>query len=212
MAPAYDELRILLTAYVQSWGGELSISKIKACLQLVSTEQVCHLLTTVENVFGYTAIHIAAINDHPEVITSLLDSLTAEQKYQLLMISGVFRKTPLHLAASAGRTVAAMCICNLVTTEQRYHLLTIQTVSGCTPLHFAARKGHIQIITHILDSVEPAQQIQLLDITDSYNRTVLESALQKNNQSTADLIKQYRSKAVIQRQKNPAHGKNSYYG
>ena len=98
----------------------------------------------------------------------------------------------LHNAAYTGHPEAAMCISNSLTAEQRYQLLTIQAMYGYTPLHYAAVGGHTELITHILDSVEPAPQIQLLD---HYTRTVLNEALQRNNQSTADLINQYRSTA-----------------
>ena len=204
MAPSpYDELNTLLTRYVEVVGSRLSIDRLRECLQSLSTEEVYQLLTTVRNKHRTTAIHLAVRRDHPEVITCLLDSVTAEQKYQLLMIQVVYGLTALHCAAYNGHTETAMCIYNSVTTEQRYQLLTIQANNGYTPLHWAAWRGHTELITHILDSVEPAQQIQLLDITDNKNRTVLDVALLGNNQSTADLIKQY-----YQRDITSADGKN----
>ena len=203
MAPSpYDELNTLLTRYLEVWGSELSIDRLRECLQSLSTEEVYQLLTTVRDEYKLTAIYIAAGRGHPEVITCLLDSVTAEQKYQLLMIQNVGGVTALHYAVFNGHAEAAMCIYNSVTTEQRYQLLTIQTDYGSTPLHWAARKGHTKLITRILDSVKPAQQIQLLDITND-SKTVLDVALQYNNQSTVDLIKQY-----YQRDITSADGKN----
>ena len=203
MASFYDELNTLLTTYVKVPGSKLNITRLRECLQSVSTEEVYQLLTTVRN-GRCTAIHIAAIRDHPEVITCLLDSVTSEQRYQLLRIQEMLGWTALHSAAYRGYTKALMCIRNSVTAEQRYQLLTIQANNGYTPLHYAAVGGYTELITHILDSVEPAQQIQLLDITDNENRTVLDEALEENNQSTADFIKQY-----YQRDITSAGGKNS---
>ena len=101
-------------------------------------------------------------------------------------------------------------ICNSVTAEERYQLLTMQTSAHKhTVLHIAAFTGHTVLITCILDTVEPAHLIQLLDITDSDNRTALDLALQYDEQSAADLIKQYRAAADNQRDV-ATEGKNYY--
>ena len=78
MAPSpYDELNTLLTRYVKVKGSKLSIDSLSKCLQSLSTEEVYQLLTTVRDKYRFTAIHKAALRDHPEVITCLLDSVKA---------------------------------------------------------------------------------------------------------------------------------------
>lgn len=189
-----DELTTLLTHYVTIKSSIIDIERLRDCLQSASTEVVYHLLSTTKSeTFRNTAIHKAAWRNTPEVITCLFDSVTEEQKYQLLMEQNVLGATALHCAAYNGYSDIIAGICEIVTVKQRYQLLTVQDQDKYTVLHFAAWGGQSKLVTSILDSIESAQQIQLLEITDSYNRTTLDLALLNNKRPTANLIKSYLS-------------------
>ena len=192
-----NKLDDLLTTYLKGDNrNELRTDKLRKCLQTLSAEKVYLLLTALRNKYGLTAMYLAAVRGHVEVITCLLNAVTADQKYQLLMMQNEYGVTALHCAAFNGYAEAAMCIYNSVTAEQRDQLLKKQDKFGYTPLHFAAVNGHTKLIIQILNLVEPAQQSKLLNITDKFNRTVLDVALEWNNQSTADRIKLYQTEAI----------------
>ena len=195
---SYKILEALLASYTEIPGNSPNVEQLRKCLQSVSAEDIYRLLAARNVWTGVTAIYTAVQRDQAEVLSCFLDFITKKQRNKLLLTTNRNGASFLHFAAYFGSNEAARRICVYVSQEFRFQLFSKQANSGQTALHWAAWKGHTELITHILDSVEPAQQIQLLDITDNSDRTVLDVALQYSNQSTADLIEQYRSKAYYQ--------------
>jgi hypothetical protein len=75
-------------------GLAVDITILRQSLQLVSSEKVYELLSTVKGfINGNTAIHFAAYRGHPEVITLMLQSVTPDQQIQLLDIKGYKNQT-----------------------------------------------------------------------------------------------------------------------
>ena len=193
MAPShYENLKEMLMDYVNRPRSELNNEKLQECLQSVSSVDTYQLLDEIRNHLDHTAVYLAARRNQPETLKCLLNSVTAEDRYQLLIIRTVDGATPLHDATCCGYTDVVMCILNSITTEQRYQLLTIQAMFGYTPLHYAAWQGHTKLISQILDSVEPDQQIQLLDIGNINGDTAIDVARKCGNQLTADEIAKYK--------------------
>ena len=209
MTPSpYDQLEKLLEQYVTEAHSEVSMARLKKYLKPVPKEQVYQLLKTIRNHVNHTAIYVSARRGHPKVLNCLLDSVTADQKYELLSILTIDGATPLHDAAYSGHTEVVLCICNSVTAEQKYKLLTLEAALRYTVVHYAAWQGHTELLTNILDTVKPAQVLDLLKKSNAYGDDALGVALRFNKQSTADVIQDYITKAEERKETPPADGKN----
>ena len=195
-----EKLEKSLKEYVESPHTKLDTT----CLSVLE-EDAYHLLTTIRrrNNRGHTAVYLAAVRDHQEALTSILDSVTDEHKYDLLKIQTVDGTTPLHDATFHGLTdIVKHIFKSLKPKRMRYQLLKIKAMYGYTPLHYAAWRGHTDIITPILESVEPAEQRKLLKIRSDAKETALELAQRWENVSTAEAIKEYKNNET------PGDGKN----
>ena len=71
------------------------------------------------NEYRDTVIRLAAIIDHPEVITCLVDSVTSEQRFQLLRMQTISGSTALHYAALSGHTelITSILDCRITSTD-----------------------------------------------------------------------------------------------
>ena len=193
MTPFHHErLSKLLMDYVNIPRSKLNDEKLRECLQSVSSDNAYQVLRTVVNHLEHTAVYLAARRNQPETLKRLLNSVTAESRYQLLTVQNVDGATPLHDATYCGWTDVVVCIYNSITAKQRYQLLTIQAMFGHTTLHYAAWQGRTELSALLLDSVVPAQQMQLLSIGNINGDTAIDVARKWGNLLTADEIAKYK--------------------
>ena len=190
----YDHLEELLMDYVTTPHSKLNDEKLRECLQSVSLDDAYQLLNTVMNHLGHTAVYLAARRNQPETLKCHLDSVTAEDRYQLLIIRTMDDATPLHDATCCGYVDVVVCILNSVTAQQRCQLLTIQAMYGYTPLHYAAWQGHAELITNILDSIGLTERIRLLQICSVIDETARDLAQRFGNISTVKALDAYDGK------------------
>jgi hypothetical protein len=103
---------------------------------------------------GCTALYIAALKGHVEVVRALLsDPITPEQIDAQLEAKNKNDWTPLHLAAQNGKIdVVRVLLGHPVTSEQIIAQLEATNKYGNTALHIAAEKGHVEVIEILLAS------------------------------------------------------------
>lgn len=83
---------------------------------------------------GYDALVGAAQGDHHEIISTILSSLTQQQKFEVLLGEDM---TPLHYAALDSRTGDSVnAILSPLTPEQQLTLLHKKDNDGYTPVDF----------------------------------------------------------------------------
>ncbi len=128
---------------------------------------------------GRRAIHLAAVNDHAEVI----EWLVAESNASVNEKIRVTRMTPLHLAASSGSTDSIAALLRLGADP------TARNASGATPLMLAAEHGHAGSVRAILFPWEAAIGMGILNATNAHGNTALHIAvLQDDPECVSSLL------------------------
>jgi ankyrin repeat protein len=108
----------------------------------VTSEQVIAQLEAT-NKYGNTALHIAELNDHVEVIEALL---AKGAKIDAQNNNGC---TPLYIAALNGQTTVVQL---LITKGADVNAKTSEAHGQWTPLHAAAEKGYTEVVEALVES------------------------------------------------------------
>ena len=80
----------------------------------------------------FTAFHWAAYQGQPEIVSSIMSCLTADQQLQLLFTQDSGGNTALQLATRWGRTEIVKTLLDHLTPEQQLQLLSLQNNEGKT--------------------------------------------------------------------------------
>ena len=88
-----------------------------------------------------TALHAAACYGLTEIISGILNCLTADQPLQLIFTQDSDGDTALHYAAREGHSETVKFLLDNLTPEQQLKLLFKQDSDGNTALHKAARRA-----------------------------------------------------------------------
>lgn len=115
--------------------------------------------------------HIAAINDHFNVITTLFSLGLTNYNEQ-----DKFGKTPLHYAAMFGYTVISEFLSKHCEKEEK-------DVLGMTPLHYAAKEGHHEVVNALLKSGKFD-----INATDNKGKSVVYVACEGGSCTTVQLL------------------------
>ncbi|KAF6035814.1 hypothetical protein EB796_005881 [Bugula neritina] len=168
------------------------LTELKKCLPFISfIEERYRLLCEHE------VIHWAAERGYTDTIKSLLDSVSVEQKVELLKIQNddveqkvelfkiqdVSDSTAIHSAALGGHTDIIKCLLDGVSVDQKVELFK---ATNRVAIHCAAHGGHTDIIKFLLDGVSVDQKIELLEILDISDNTAIHCAAQGGH---TDIIK-----------------------
>ena len=109
--------------------------------EYISRKCGCINHVTATDTNGVTAIHMAAIAGHLEIVTFIIDNLPNHDQ------SAANGLTPLHCAAIMGRFETCKFIINLLANKNP------RDNEGFTPLHSAAETGHIRIYKLIMEDL-----------------------------------------------------------
>ena len=139
---------------------------------------------------GATALHWSARRKRNEVMMIILDSVSEEERHQILSITDSWSRTPLHISCEKGDAESVRVMLNHINQDMRYSLLQMTEEYGYTPLLITSFYGHTDIMNVIHDSVTQTQWISLLQIQGYLDRTVLQRAAYRvNDQSSIDTIR-----------------------
>jgi len=126
--------------------------------------------------FGFTALHIAAVNGHEQVVTKLLSEAAI-----VVDTRNAKGNTPLHCAAEQGfASIASLLIKNGAKVDARGN-------NGETPLHVAAIKGHKSVVSLLIG------EGATIEITDDKGWTPEKCAEWKHHYDVAEFIRRARS-------------------
>ena len=174
------------------------LETFRQILQSVSSDDERLQLLQMKGSLGWTVLHYAAYESAIETVQVILESVSEEIRYTLLSImEDDYKWTPIYTACWAGDSEVLEVMMRLITVEMRYKLLQLPDELGYTPLHWSALRGHTQCIRVIADSVSSQQLIHLLRITNDDGRTPLQLATEENTHTAAELLQEYRTKALI---------------
>ncbi|KAJ3164157.1 hypothetical protein HK101_000523 [Irineochytrium annulatum] len=113
---------------------------------------------TAKDAAGNTAIHLAALNDHAETLTTLLSKLRDEALAAALLPNND-GSTALHLAAQSGSLHSLTNLLDHVALffpdDDNASLLMARDDAGTTPLHAAAWGGHAAACAVLLARAGP---------------------------------------------------------
>ena len=167
-----NELSSQIKDYVCGTTLPTNMFKLKESLQSsASPQQKFQLIESNRDVYGNTAVHAAAKRCHPELITSMFDSLADDAIFQLLMLPGLKSRTAVHCAANKGSTKSTKALFCSLTSDQRYEVMKLQESCGRTAAHFAAQNGHTEFLAYMLEMVAPDKRCELLLVTDCLGDT-----------------------------------------
>lgn len=109
-----------------------------------------HLVSAVARILrdfrGQTVLHIAAINGHEDIISTLLHNGTTED---IVFQKDRKGRTALHLASEHGH---AEIVKKILQRFDQTQMVDIQDEGGTTPLHLAAEKGHHSVVRYLLEA------------------------------------------------------------
>ncbi|KAF6022208.1 hypothetical protein EB796_019486 [Bugula neritina] len=154
------------------------LTELKKCLPFISfIEERYRLLCEHE------VIHWAAERGYTDTIKSLLDSVSVDQKVELLKIQNDDGCTAIEIAAENRYTDIIKCLLDGVSVDQKVELFK---ATNRVAIHCAAHGGHTDIIKFLLDGVSVDQKIELLEILDISDNTAIHCAAQGGH---TDIIK-----------------------
>ena len=166
-------------------------------LQSISSDNRLKILQIQDSESGWTILHYTVYNSDAETVEMILDCVSKEERYILLSAQARLTRTPIHHACLVDNSRVLGLLIRLLKEETWYELLQITDVIGFTPLHSTALSGQTQAISTIADSLTAQQLIHLLRITDNFGRTPLQRAESAGMHAAAKLLKDYRTKALI---------------
>lgn len=108
----------------------------------------------------------------------VLESLTPEDRLDVLMDSDSNGFTPMHVACMFGDTDTVREIIEAVAddAEQIVKLLSLRKDNGSTPLHVAARSASVEFVSCLLEVLSAEEWFYILKITDVSGGTPLHYA------------------------------------
>ena len=119
-------------------------------LDLISRNIAAHVLIVL-----IVAVHYAVKQGDKGSVKTLLDSLTPEERSQLLFKQDREGNTVLHLAAREGHTETMKIVLDNITPEQHLQLRSIQNKDGSTAYQEAVRRyGTSDIIIKTLEQYQ----------------------------------------------------------
>ncbi|XP_067945400.1 ankyrin-2-like [Watersipora subatra] len=125
---------------------------------------------------GETILHLASILGYTRLIKQSLDTISKENRDNLLMIRNSLGKTALHCASRYGHTDIVKGILDSLSSENKDKLLLHLTKTNWTALHYASTNGHTDIVKCILDSISSENKDRLLLQQTDINWSALHSA------------------------------------
>ena len=183
-----DELISLLADYVHNVGQNLS-ERAREIIMHITPEDICKTVETIRSeVQGFTALHVALVRDHPEVIELLINSVTHADRRLLLRHVNILGRTTVHCAARKGDTRTMEFLLNSMKPEDRIQVLITQSVSGNTAAHCASRKCHTDTLQCMLHYLTDEERFQLMKIRNGGGNTAMHCAAGSNHTSVFQLV------------------------
>ena len=142
-----------------------------------------------------TAVHYAAENKSAEMISAMLESLSADQCYSLLLLKGTDESfipsswTALQVAVSQG---SDNCLQRMLRKfedqNRRYNLLASRDSAGENVLHLAMENNHSNCIKVILKEISSEKLSEFLALTSDSETTVLHNAARVGFKNGIEMI------------------------
>ena len=158
---------------------------------------------------GFTALHYAAEENHPNVINFLLASLSPKQKIATVEIDQE-GFTALHHAACHQQPEAICCLLRHVDIRQRLKLLRTPDKYGETALHMAAEDGNVKVVSCILNSLTVSDKLWLMAAQNNFHETPYDAAVYTEQRKDVSLLDRHKSWAIDGSSLNPPRGKECH--
>ena len=140
-------------------------------------------------VFGQTAIHIAAAFGHLDIVKLLTE------RGANLDLGDKHGRTPFFLACSNGNIETARFLLQKMTETERKSINAAMT-DGRTPLSKAAGRGHVEVVKMLLEKVEAASGVNVQET--AQRRTALHWAAYNGRTEVVDVLLQKSANATIE--------------
>lgn len=159
---------------------EPDIAYLDTLLKETEPELKLKILGSTKGRFVGTFAQRAAYYKHCRILPCILNSVTKEDRFELLKIQDQDGRTGLHKAAWKGFTKPMMQMLELMDEVQRFILLQIATHNGWTPLFWAALNRCVPMVKCILNSVDdPGMRFGLAKTGLAAGETVLHLAAKR---------------------------------
>ena len=139
--------------------------------------------------FGQTAVHIAAVFGHLDIVKLLTE------RGANLDLGDRHGRTPFFLACSNGNLETARFLLQKMTETERNSINTAMT-DGRTPLSKAAGRGHVEVVKMLLEKVEAASGVNVQET--AQRRTALHWAAYNGRTEVVDVLLQKGADATIE--------------
>lgn len=157
-----------------------------------TSEEVSQILK-VKNIYGYTAIHYASIENQPLALFEMFNifkKLDATDMLYPILKQSVDGLTAMHFAANHDDPETIAHLLEFIDSDERFLLLKKPNKSGQTPLHIAADLGNCQPARVMLDFLQPGEEVQLMDVRDNHSDTAFDIA--ENHRDMREVLEEYR--------------------
>jgi FOG: Ankyrin repeat len=121
-----------------------NIARVRELIDATPKAALLALVNQKDSV-GFTPLHWATWNRHPEIVRILIDAVPEDARLALLNQQDIIGSTTLHMAAFNSHIEIVRILLDAVPETARLDLVNKQNNSGETTLHYAARYGHAEI-------------------------------------------------------------------
>ncbi|XP_059630070.1 uncharacterized protein LOC132273053 [Cornus florida] len=121
-----------------------------------------------------TALHLAVLDGHTDIVVKLVDSIPANEASNILEIKNEGGNTPLHIAVIIGNEAMCECI-----AQKHPNLIAARNAESETPLFLAAHLGRqgVFLCLHELWEKESGQELDYTPCRKSNGDTILHTAI-----------------------------------
>ncbi|XP_067933151.1 serine/threonine-protein phosphatase 6 regulatory ankyrin repeat subunit B-like [Watersipora subatra] len=161
-----------LTNYIEDADSDLG--SLQVSLEGKPVRIILKSILEVRDKDNYTAVRLAVLRDHPEVLGLLLGGMRGEaDKLLFEMVEGV---TALYRAAQQGYTACINILIASVSPQRRLQLVLERDGGGWTAVTWAAVYGKTESVKALLHPFLPEQRHDILKTQSNILRTAIHNA------------------------------------